>query len=162
MQDEVDEVVGARAVTFADYPRLPVTRAIFDEVLRLYPPAWLITRKALAGDVLGGREVPAGALIILSPYLLHRHPDIWDRPADFDPGRFLSGKVNRTAFIPYGYGPRLCVGRDFAYLEGVLMLAGLGGRFEVEFPSGASMPAGKPLVTIRPPAGMPLVVRTRA
>ena len=162
MQDEVDEVVGARAVTFADYPRLPVTRAIFDEVLRLYPPAWLITRKALAGDVLGGREVPAGALIILSPYLLHRHPDIWDRPADFDPGRFLSGKVNRTAFIPYGYGPRLCVGRDFSYLEGVLMLAGLGGRFEVEFPSGASMPAGKPLVTIRPPAGMPLVVRTRA
>ena len=161
MQDEIDEVVGARSVTFADYPRLPITRAIFDEVLRLYPPAWLITRKALVADVLGGCEVPSGALVILSPYLLHRHPDIWERPTDFDPGRFLSGKVDRTAFIPYGYGPRLCVGRDFAYLEGVLMLAGLGGRFEVEFPSGYTMPAGKPLVTIRPPAGMPLVVRTR-
>ena len=161
MQAEIDEVVGGRRVTFADYANLPVTRAIFDEVLRLYPPAWLITRKALVADALGGWEIPAGALIILSPYLLHRHPDIWERPTEFDPERFLSGKVNRTAFIPFGYGPRLCVGRDFAYLEGVLMLAGLAGRFEVEFPDGARLPAGKPLVTIRPPAGMPLVVRQR-
>ncbi|MSY40563.1 MAG: cytochrome P450, partial [Actinobacteria bacterium] len=99
--------------------------------------------------------------IILSPYLLHRHPDIWTDPNDFDPDRFLGGKINRTAFIPFGYGPRLCVGRDFSYLEGVLMLAGLGGRFEVEFASGAQLPAGNPLVTIRPPAGMPLVVRER-
>ena len=161
MQAEIDEVVGGRRVTFADYANLPVTRAIYDEVLRLYPPAWLITRKALVDDLLGGCEIPAGALIILSPYLLHRHPDIWEQPNDFEPDRFLGGKINRTAFIPFGYGPRLCVGRDFANLEGVLMLAGLGGRFEVEFAGGAQLPAGNPLVTIRPPAGMPLVVRER-
>ncbi|MSY40885.1 MAG: cytochrome P450, partial [Actinobacteria bacterium] len=71
MQAEIDEVIGGRQVTFADYANLPVTRAIFDEVLRMYPPAWLITRKALVDDVLGGCEIPAGALIILSPYLLH-------------------------------------------------------------------------------------------
>jgi cytochrome P450 len=123
LQAEADAVLGTRSVTFADLERFPYARAVFDETLRLYPPAWLITRKALDADVLGGHDIPSGALIIVSPWLLHRHPQVWQDPQEFRPERFLEGDVDRTAFIPFGAGPRLCIGRDFSYVEGVAMLA---------------------------------------
>ena len=161
LQDESDAVLGGRPATFADYRRLPLARAVMDEALRLYPPAWLITRKAGEGDVLGGHEVPPSSLIILSPWLLHRHPAAWSRPDEFRPDRFLSGEADRTAFIPFGAGPRQCIGRDFAYVEGVLMLAALAGRFTVAYPDGAGPPRAEPLVTVRPVGGLHLTVSPR-
>lgn len=161
LQDESDAVLGGRPATFADYPRLPFARAVFDEALRLFPPAWLVTRKALEADRLGGHDVPAGSLIILSPWLLHRHPDIWPSPEEFRPERFISGQADRTAFIPFGAGLRQCIGRDFAYVEGVLMLASIAGRYSFDYPDGTTIPRAEPLVTVRPVAGLPLRVQRR-
>lgn len=161
LQRESDEVLAGRAPTFADYGRLPFARAVLDEALRLFPPAWLVTRRALGPDVLGGREIPAGALIILSPWLLHRHPSAWRDPETFDPTRFLDGSADRTAFVPFGAGPRQCIGRDFAYVEGVLMLAAVAGRYSLAFPAGAGFPQAEPLVTVRPAEGLPMKVTRR-
>lgn len=161
LQQESDDVLAGRAPTFADYANLPYARAVLDEVMRLYPPAWLVTRRSLAPDVLGGRDIPEGAILILSPWLLHRHPDVWRDPERFDPTRFLDGSADRTAFIPFGAGPRQCIGRDFAYVEGVLILAALAGRFEMAFPEGGRRPKADPLVTVRPVGGVPLRVTSR-
>jgi len=161
LQDESDAVLGGRPATFADYGRLPLARAVLDEALRLYPPAWLITRKSLGADELGGHEIPESALVILSPWLLHRHPDVWTRPEAFRPDRFLSGEADRTAFIPFGAGLRQCIGRDFAYVEGTLMLASIAGRYTLTFPDGARPPRAEPLVTVRPVGGLPLRVTRR-
>ena len=161
-QEEVDSVVAGRLPTIEDFPRLPIVRAILDESLRLYPPAWLITRSSAESSDFDGWQVPSGALIIMSPWLLHRHPDLWDRPDDFDPGRFLDDRVSRWAFIPFGAGPRLCIGRDFALLEGTLLLASLLAAFAVEFPPGQGIPQADPQVTMRPANGLPLLVRVRS
>lgn len=161
LQEEADAVLGNRLPTIEDYEHLRVARAIQDEALRLYPPAWLITRKSRAAELLGGREVPAGSLIIMSPWLLHRHPEVWPNPDLFDPARFLDGQAERTAFIPFGAGPRLCIGRDFALVEGALMLAGLARRFDLGYPVDGGLPTADPLVTIRPRGGLPLVIQRR-
>jgi cytochrome P450 len=162
LQVEADTVLGERLPTIEDYQRLTVARAIQDEALRLYPPAWLITRKSRATEVLGGCEVPGGALIIMSPWLLHRHPQVWPNPEQFDPSRFLEGAAERSAFIPFGAGPRLCIGRDFALVEGALMLSGLARRFNLSYPTGGALPQAEPLVTIRPHGGLPLVIQRRS
>lgn len=161
LQDESDAVLGGRPATFADYRRLPLARAVFDEALRLYPPAWLITRKAEGPDVLGGHEVPGGSLIILSPWLLHRHPAVWSEPEAFKPARFLDGEADRTSFIPFGAGLRQCIGRDFAYVEGVLMLSSIAARCTMAYPAGGRPPRAEPLVTVRPVGGLPLRVTLR-
>ena len=161
LQDEADAVLGGGPVTFAAFGRLSLARAVFDEALRLYPPAWLITRNALEADVLGGHDVPAGALIILSPWLQHRHPAVWRDAESFRPDRFLNGEADRTAFIPFGAGLRQCIGKDFAYVEGVLMLASLAARFDLSFPDGGTIPRAEPQVTMRPIGGLPLLVTQR-
>jgi cytochrome P450 len=135
--------------------QMPYTQAVFNETLRLYPPAWLITRKALGSDLIDGHDIPAGALIITSPALLHRHPDIWIDPDSFRPERFL-GAYPRESFIPFGAGLRQCIGKDFSYVEGVIMLASLCERLEFSFPEGEGLPASDPLVTIRPVGGVKL------
>ena len=161
LHDEAVAVLGGRPPTFADLDRLPFARAVFDETLRLYPPAWLITRNAMDDDVLGGWRIPRGALIILSPYLVHRHPAVWSEPDVFDPDRFVRGDVERTAFIPFGAGLRQCIGKDFAYTEGVLLLAGIAQHFTLHYPEGVSPPEPNPLVTIRPDNGLHLVINRR-
>lgn len=161
LQAESDAVLAGRAVTFEDYGRLPFARAVMDEALRLYPPAWLITRRADEGDRLGGRDVPPGSLVILSPWLLHRHPGVWRDPERFDPSRFLDGSADRTAFLPFGAGLRQCIGRDFAYVEGVLMLSALAGRYQVRPIPGRGVPKADPSVTVRPVGGLPLRVSRR-
>lgn len=161
---EADAVLGDRDATWEDLDRLPVARAVFDETMRLYPPVWLVTRRALADDVLGGRFIPAGSLVIMSPYVVHRDPALWEDPSAFRPQRFLDGSAppaSSHAFWPFGAGPRICVGKDFAYLEGILLLAGLARRVTVARPPGASEPRGVPLVTLRPLGALPMVVRAR-
>jgi cytochrome P450 len=163
---EADSVLGGRSATFDDLPSLPWAAAVFDEVLRLYPPAWLITRRALEADELAGVQVPTGALIIVSPWIVHRDPVAWPEPGRFDPGRFLDTDGSRRrdvsaipGYLPFGAGPRLCIGRDMALLEGVLVLASLVAHVDLE-PVGPT-PRAVPLVTIRPAHGLPMRIRVR-
>ena len=155
---ELDTVLAGRTPTLDDVMSLPFTRSVFDEALRLYPPAWLITRTSKDPEVLGGREIPAGSLLIMSPYLLHRHPALWEQPEEFNPHR----SFDRHGFIPYGNGPRLCIGRDFAYVEAIAMLATLAQHVFVSFSPGAGVPAYEPLVTMRPRNGLALRVTPRS
>ena len=157
---EADAIAPERPIDFADYPQLTFTKAVIDETLRLYPPAWLITRRSMTDHVIDGTHIPAGALVIMSPWLLHRHPELWSDSEEFRPQRF-EGSVPRFAHIPFGAGPRLCIGRDFSYVESVMIVAELARRFTFAFPAGTTLPHGEPLVTIRPRGGMPLVVRPR-
>ncbi len=166
LRAEVDAVCAGKPVTFLDLPHLPWTAAVLDEVLRLYPPAWLVTRRSLASDSLGGVAIPTDALIVMSPWLVHRDPSAWPDPDGFHPERFLDESGGRRrdvaalpAYLPFGAGPRLCIGRDMALLEGVLVLASLVGRVDLE-PVGRP-PQAMPLVTIRPAGGLPMRVRTR-
>jgi cytochrome P450 len=138
--------------------RLPWTRAVVDEALRLYPPAWAISRRSLADDVVGGRPVPAGTLAIISPWLVHRRPDLWPDPEAFRPERFL-GQPLRTGYLPFGQGPRLCIGREFALGEMVLVLAELLREHRVGVRTGWTRPVPEAKVAVHPRGGMPLVVR---
>ena len=165
LRAEADELLGAEPMSMESLARLPYTRAVFDEAMRLYPPAWLITRRALADDVLAGRSIPAGALIVTSPYLVHRDPAVWSQPNEFCPERFFNVDTRAGAgaqhFWPFGAGPRMCIGREFAYVEGVLLLAGLARRVTWTTPTRSHAPQPEPLVTIRPRGGVPLVVSRR-
>lgn len=171
---ELDEVLGVdagdgeasrdarRAPRWGDLSRLRWTRAVVDEGLRLYPPAWVLTRRAEEPDVVDGVAVPAGTLAVVSPWLLHRRPQAWPDPERFDPGRFLPERsaAPRGDYLPFGVGPRLCIGRDFAVVEAVLVLAALLRDHVVE-PVPGPPPAVEALVTLRPRGGMPLVLRLR-
>lgn len=142
---------------------LPYTQQVFEEALRLYPPAWLITRRATGPDRLGKYEIPAGSLLIISPYVMHRHPHFWSNADSFDPARFESGarkNLHKFAYIPFGGGPRLCIGDRFALYEAQCILALIARRFRLELPSGSQVEMA-PLVTLRPRHGLPLQIRRR-
>ena len=112
---------------------LPVAKAVVSEALRLYPPAFLITREAVARDVANRTMVPRGATVAVSPWVLHRHALLWEDPAAFDPGRFMPGAppLPRFSYLPFGAGPRICVAAQFALAEAVLVLAKLVGSLRV-------------------------------
>ena len=138
--------------------RLPWTRAVVDEALRLYPPAWAISRRSHRDDEVGGRHVPAGTLAIISPWLVHRRADLWPEPEVFRPERFLDGTA-RTGYLPFGQGPRLCIGREFALGEMVVVLAELLREHRIDVPPGWTRPVAEATVAVHPRGGMPLVVR---
>jgi len=153
LEGELDAVLDGRPPTVADLPHLPLTRAIFDETLRLYPPAWVITRRALADDPIG---IPANSIVIISPYVVHRNPDFWPDPLRFDPQRFLAEAANgrpRYAYIPFGGGPRLCIGDQFALLEGPLLLATIAQRYRLDLVPHRPVEMDA-LVTLRPRHGL--------
>ena len=162
-----------RPLTLDDVESLRYTRAVVDESLRLHPPAWLISRRSLAADELGGYRIPEGTVVIISPTLVHRDPARWPDPERFDPERFLGARqeeVDRRSYLPFGAGPRLCIGRDFALLEATVLLARLAARFTVTPLASAGAPgdpAREPAgglavhrgVTGRPAGGLPAYVR---
>ncbi|GGB74459.1 cytochrome P450 [Knoellia flava TL1] len=147
-------IVGAGAAA-------PLTRAVVDEALRLYPPAWAISRRAAAADAIGGRDVPAGTLAIISPWVVHRHPGLWEAPLDFRPERFAAGRDHRGAYLPFGAGPRLCIGREFALAEMVVVLTRVLADFRFDTPPGWSRPFAEARVALHPRGGMRLVVTSR-
>ncbi|MBD0270509.1 MAG: cytochrome P450 [Acetobacteraceae bacterium] len=131
--------------------RLPYTRAHLDETLRLYPPAFLIVREALGPDTIGARRIAAGTVVSISPWVLHRHRRRWANADAFDPNRFLPGAPapERFAYMPFGAGPRVCIGAQFALTEATLVLARLLRAFRIEpFGSGTVVPRG--FVTTQP------------
>lgn len=154
-QDQVAQEAAANAFHAEDaadiLPRLPVTRAVVSEALRLYPPAFLITREAVARDVAHRTLVPRGATVAISPWVLHRHSLLWQDPHAFDPARFMPGAPPppRFAYLPFGAGPRICVAAQFAMAEAVLVLAKLVGSLEVQSADARTVrPVGR--VTTQP------------
>lgn len=157
-RDEAQAVLGARAATAADIAALPLTRRIVDETLRLYPPAAFLSRTAQAADTLCGREVLPGDTVILPIYALHRHHALWDRPDSFDPSRFTEAKpTERYAYLPFGDGPRVCIGANFALQEAVIILATLLARFRFALVPGKT-PNPVMILTLRPEGGVWLTV----
>jgi len=143
-------------------PQLTYTRAVIDEALRLYPPAFVIVRCALGEDVAGDVPVPKGSLVLIAPWVLHRHRRFWAAPQRFDPSRFLPGAAAppRFAYMPFGAGPRTCVGAPFALTELVLVVATLVRAFRIELaPHRPVSPVG--LVTIQPDIPPPFLLRPR-
>lgn len=138
---------------------LPLAQQIFAEALRLYPPAWIITRRAVNPDIIALQHpfhIPAGALVVISPYLIHRHPGYWEAPDTFRPERFSEGAEklqHRFAYIPFGGGPRLCIGEGMARLEGQLILSLLTQRFTFSSPDQPEILLD-PAVTLRPKHGL--------
>jgi len=161
LAEEARAVLGDRPARPADLPELPYTRRVIQESLRLWPPAWGIGRQPIAPDVVGGYEVPAGALVFLCQYITHRHPDFWPDPERFDPDRFLPERAegrHRFAWFPFGGGPRVCIGQSFAMMEMQLILASIAARWRLE---SAGPVAPDASITLRPkgPAPMRLVPR---
>lgn len=147
---------GAKVSMVAPRETLPWTRAVIDEALRLYPPAWVISRRSTAAERLGDLDLPAGTLAIISPWTMHRRPQQWADPSAFTPERFLDRASPRSGYLPFGQGPRLCIGREFALGEMVLVLHEILRRFRVELPAGWTRPPAQTLVAVHPRGGMPL------
>lgn len=166
---ELDEVLDGRDPSYADLPNLPRTRAVMAESMRLYPPAWIIGRRALADITVGEWTIPQGASILASPFALHRSPRWWDSALSFRPERWIAadGEFDesapgqpRGAWFPFGWGNRKCIGDQFAWTEGSLVLAALGRRWEIDPAPGTRMDM-RPAVTLRPGAGITATLRRR-
>jgi cytochrome P450 len=143
--------------------RLVITRAVIEEAIRLYPPISALSRIADGADEFGGHIVKKRSLIVIAPYVLHRHTTLWDRPEMFDPTRFLGEarqRVNRFAYIPFGAGPRICIGSSFALQEATVVLARLIQQFRMRLAPDAHI---WPLlrVTLRPASGLPMLIEAR-
>ena len=154
LSGEIAEVLGKRLPTAADLPRLPYAEAVVKESLRLYPPAYVIGREALADCVIGGYRVPARATIYFSPWALHRDPRWFAEPEVFRPERWLDGtasKLPKYVYIPFGGGPRICIGERFAMMEAVLVLTTILRRFRLEM--AGPDPTPFPSITLRPEGG---------
>jgi cytochrome P450 len=148
LEDEVDAVLGDGP---ADPDKLPWTSAVVSEAMRLYPPAWTLERAAVADDEVCGTPVPAGSMVAVPPYLIHRNPAVWPNPAGFDPSRFLSPapERHRYAWIPFGGGKRGCIGAGFARQEAVLVLARLCRHYRLDL-ADPGLPRPRGFVTLRP------------
>ena len=149
-QDRLAAEVRAAGGT-QDITKLPFTRAVVDETMRLYPPAFLVARAAAGPDVVAGHQVIAKDVILIAPWLLHRHEKLWTDPNAFKPERFMPGTPppDRFAYMPFGAGPRICIGAHFAIVEAVLALAKIVGTFRVELADDLPvMPIG--IVTTQP------------
>ncbi|HZW03617.1 MAG TPA: cytochrome P450 [Anaerolineaceae bacterium] len=163
LQAEVDQVLAGRIPAAGDLERLAFTGWVLQESLRLYPPAWSIARQAIGDDELAGYHIPAGSGIIISPYVVHRRPDCWDNPEAFDPERFAPEREARQshyAYLPFGGGPRLCIGSNFALQEAALALAMMTQKFELDLdPDHPVVPMTD--FTLRPAAGVWMRLRPR-
>jgi cytochrome P450 len=147
-----------RPATVADLPRLPYADAVLKEAVRLYPPAYVLGREAVADCEIGGWRVPAGATIYMSPWVLHRDPRWFSSPEKFLPERWLDGlaaRLPRFVYFPFGGGPRICIGDRFATMEAALILATLARRYRLERTSEAEI-VPFPSITLRPEGGVPL------
>jgi cytochrome P450 len=162
LRDELKQRLGVRTPTSADLPQIQYARMVFEESMRLYPPAWILGRKALADDEIGGYLIPANAVLAISPYVVHRHLDFWDDPEAFDPERFSTeceSSRHRFAYIPFGAGPRKCIGNNLAMLEAQLIIAMVAREFKLGLaPDQVIQP--EPIFILRPSQPMLMTLET--
>lgn len=163
LEAELAEVLNGRVPTMADIANLTYTTMVIEESMRLYPPAYIIARFGHEPDNIGGYDTPANTVLNLSPYLTHRHPDFWDSPQSFDPERFTperKAERPRYAYLPFGGGPRQCIGNNFALTEAILLLASISQKFRLDLKPGHPVMV-EPLITLRPKNGLPMNLTAR-
>lgn len=163
LHSELAEVLNGRPPTEEDLPRLSYTRALFEEALRVYPPVPAIQRRVTTDTTLAGCRLPAGSIILISIRNIHRHPDFWDEPDRFDPDRFMQEQArprHRLAFLPFGAGPRTCVGNYFAMVEGPLLLALIAQQYDLKLVPGHPVDS-EVMVTLRPRYGLMMTLHPR-
>jgi cytochrome P450 len=164
LHDEAAAHLAGRTPTAEDLPHLPLATAVFEEALRLYPPAPGLARRAVEPDEIQGHPVPAKAILMPSQWVIHRHPAYWDEPDQFRPERFLPGRADdrpKFAYFPFGGGPRVCIGNTFALIEGALVLAALAQRFHVLPADDREVEVDMTFV-VRPKGALNLIVRKRS
>ncbi|MGH7563177.1 MAG: cytochrome P450 [Gemmatimonadota bacterium] len=162
LEEEVDVTLDGRPPGVEDLPRLPYTGRVVKESMRIYPPAYSFGREALEDDEILGWPVPAGTTLFVFPWVLHRDPRFYPDPLRFDPDRWTESfemELPRHAYLPFGSGPRMCIGREFARMELVLIVATIAQRFRLEW--GAERPTPMASITLRPTGGLRAVVRGR-
>jgi cytochrome P450 len=163
MVSEVDSVLGSRRATFSDLRSLCYTEMVVNEALRLYPPAWLLSRDAVEAVTIGDTEIPSGATVLMSPWIAHRDPAYFSNPLCFDPDRWRDGaaaSLPRFAYFPFGGGPRVCIGASFAMTEMILCLATIAQRLRFRLAGGARV-VPHPSMTLRPLDGVRVMIEPR-
>jgi cytochrome P450 len=159
LRTELSAVLGGRTPSVDDLPRLAFTTMVIQEAMRLYPPIWAIERRAIANDVIGGFHIPAGSSVVMSPYVLHRHETFWPHAERFDPTRFEAARSSgrQRAYIPFGSGPRFCIGNEFAMMEARLIVPMVIQACHLELVPTRSVEA-QPGITLRLRNGLPMTV----
>jgi cytochrome P450 len=160
---ELDRVLAGRLPSFDDLPQLRYTESVFAEVLRLFPPAWGIGRRALEDYPVGDFVIPARSVVLMSPYVAHRDPRWFPDPLTFRPERWLAEDPTRPkfAYFPFGGGARVCIGERFAWMEGALLLAAIGQRWRLRLEPGHRVETHA-RITLRPKHGMRMIAERRA
>jgi cytochrome P450 len=156
LRQELSEALGGRTPQLEDLARLPYTDKVAKESMRLFPPAWSLARTVVEEIEIGGYRIPAGANVVMSPWIMHRDPRFFDHPEQFDPERWTSPaaqQLPRFAYFPFGGGPRACIGAAFAMMEAKFLVAAIAQRFQLQLAPGPPVipQAG---ITLRPRYGM--------
>jgi cytochrome P450 len=160
LREEARRVLGDRPPTFADLHQLAFTTQVVQEAMRLYPPVWLLPRLSLAEDNVGGWRVPAGSDVVVCPYTMHRNPEFWADPERFDPDRFHPDNTanrSRYAYIPFGAGPRFCVGNSLGMMEAVFVIAMISRELTLLTKPGYQV-VPEPMMSLRVKGGLPMTV----
>lgn len=163
LHQELDTVLHGKSPTLADLDRLPYTEMVLKESMRLYPPAWGFSREAIEDVEIGGYPIDRGVVVGMLTYFTHHDPRWFPDPERFDPERFTpenEAKLPRYAYLPFGGGPRICVGNAFAMMEGRLILAMIASRYRLMLNAGQTVPM-QPLITLNPRGGLPMTVQAR-
>lgn len=164
IEREVDEVLGDGPFEPHHLDRLVFTKAVLEEAMRLYPPAPFLSRAAINDDRIGDLHIPAGTVVTVAPYVLHRHRRLWDEPDAFRPERFLPeerGRIDRFAYLPFGAGPRVCIGLSFSLQEAVIVLATIVRAVRLDLKEGHEV-APLHRITLRPHNGLPMRLTHRS
>jgi cytochrome P450 len=163
LEEELRGVLAGRTPEVSDLMRLPYLQAVLTEVLRLYPPAYMLARTSIAPCTIGGYDIPTGTTILMSQWLMHRDARYFDDPDAFRPERWLDGLADwlpAGVYLPFGDGPRRCIGQGFALLEAALVVATIAQRFRFRLVPGHPVEP-EPLVTLRPRHGIRMTLRAR-
>jgi cytochrome P450 len=161
LHQEIDEVLGERVPVFQDLANLRYTEMVITESMRLYPPAWIMARRATVDYKIGGYHLPTGTIFLISPYVMHHHPKYFPSPEQFQPERWNREKeTSRYTYFPFGGGPRQCIGERFAWVEAILLVATIAQQWRMRLAPKHKVEL-QPLVTLRPKNGLPMILTRR-